>query len=69
MVSHINGLILFYSRSNSTIVKPYGKFIHRPMSEVDEDAPKINYAMRKTKMAAWFVSHCNSKNNVRTIGN
>ena len=54
-----------YSRSDSTIVTPYEKFVFRPVTEVDEDAPNINYGKRKSKMVSWFVSNCVSNNNVR----
>ncbi len=49
-------------QTDSTIVAPYEKYVpfdpnilHKPQTK--------NYAFGKTKMVAWFVSHCSTPNN------
>ena len=56
-------------RWDSTIVTPYAKFVSFPLtaSKSASTEPMIqpavtNYAAGKTKMVAWFVSNCYSKN-------
>jgi len=68
---HVDNLINWTAtyRWDSTIVTPYAKFVSFPRttsrsaSTEYADAPAAkNYAAGKTKMVAWFVSNCYSKN-------
>jgi len=55
-------------RWDSTIVTPYAKFVPFPVStdsmSVDQVFPATvkNYAVGKTRLVAWFVSNCFSRN-------
>ena len=50
-------------RSDSTLTTPYEKFVYFPNVTGLPKAPLKNYAAGKTKMVAWFVSNCETKNN------
>ena len=50
-------------RLDSTIVTPYEKFVPFPNATTAPSTPSKNYAAGKTKMVAWFVSNCRTKNN------
>ena len=49
-------------RTDSTIVAPYERFVHFANVTQLPEKPARNYAIGKTKMAAWFVSNCDTTN-------
>ena len=57
---HVNWTATY--RTDSTIVAPYERFI--PFANVTKlpEKPTRNYALGKTKQAAWFVSNCGTSN-------
>ena len=64
---HVDNLINWTAtfRWDSTIVTPYAKFVpFRRTTSTNARIPHIlkNYAAGKTKMVAWFVSNCFSRN-------
>ena len=57
---HVNWTATY--RTDSTIVAPYERFV--PFANVTKlpEKPTRNYALGKTKQAAWFVSNCGTSN-------
>ncbi len=59
-------------QTDSTIVTPYEKYVPFDPNILHKPHTK-NYAFGKTKMAAWFVSHCSTPNNrlqfAKSLGN
>ena len=53
-------------RHDSTIVAPYEKFVPYNSSILTKPQHK-NYAKRKTKKVAWFVSNCGARNGRRKV--
>lgn len=49
-------------RYDSDIVAPYEKFRYLNDPGFESTVPKVNYALNKTKMVAWFVSNCFTSN-------
>lgn len=49
-------------RHDSDIVTPYEKWVYYNPAVTQVEKLNWNYASRKTKQVAWFVSNCNTRN-------